>query len=389
MTVHGPLALAGLSVRAAAQAARRDGLRVLALDLFGDADTCEAAEAWRPLGDPARPQIDGERLLALLARCRDELAGWWPGSGFEDRADLLEAGSALCPLLGTPAQGWRRLADPRAFFERLDAWGIAHPEVVFQRPVPALGWLRKRGGSRGGEHVQPADVTAAEPADTAAAEPADGPWYWQRWQDGATMSMTLLCAAPGRACVLGLNRQWHQPQAGQPFAYGGVLGPVGLPGRASSLLQGVAERLAAAFELRGVVGVDFIWHEDSAWVLEVNPRWPASAGLYAPQGGLVRAHLQACLHGRLPAPAQVAAWQPPRLRGLQLLRLAHDAQLDAATVARWARQPDVHDRPSAAMRLPAGAPVCTVSAEADDEAALRRQLDARCAALASTLETPA
>ncbi|MBQ0960696.1 ATP-grasp domain-containing protein [Ideonella sp. 4Y11] len=381
MTVRGPLALAGLSVRAAAQAARRDGLRVLALDLFGDADTCEAAEAWRPLGDPARPQIDGERLLGLLARRRDELAGWWPGSGFEDRADLLEAGSALCPLLGTPAEGWRRLADPRTFFERLDAWGIAHPAVAFERPDTALGWLRKRGGSRGGEHVQP--------AESAAADEAPAPWYWQRWQDGAPMSMTLLCAAPGRACVLGLNRQWHQPQAGQPFAYGGVLGPVGLPGRAGSLLQGVAERLAAAFDLRGVVGVDFIWDEENAWILEVNPRWPASAGLYAAQGGLVRAHLQACLHGRLPEPAQVAAWRPPRLRGLQLLRRPHAVQLDLATVALWARQSDVHDRPSAAMRLPAGAPLCTVSAEADDETALRRRLDARCAALASTLEIPA
>lgn len=379
MTVHGPLALAGLSVRAAAQAARRDGLRVLALDLFGDADTCEAAEAWRPLGDPARPQIDGERLLAHLARRRDELAGWWPGSGFEDRADLLEAGNALCPLLGTPAEGWRRLADPRAFFERLDAWGIAHPEVAFSRPPSTLGWLRKRAGSRGGEHVQL--------ADTASGDELPGPWYWQRWQDGAPMSMTLLCAAPGRACVLGLNGQWSQPQRGQPFAYGGVMGPLALPGRVTSLLQGVAERLAAAFALRGVVGVDFIWQDEGAWVLEVNPRWPASAGLYAPQGGLVRAHLQACLHGRLPTPAQVLAWRPPRLRGLQLLRLPNAVQLDADTVARWAQQPDVHDRPSAPMRLPAGAPLCTVSAEADDERALRRLLDARCAALASTLET--
>ena len=135
------------------------------------------------------------------------------------------------------------------------------------------------------------------------------------------------------------------------------------------------------------MGVDFIWHEDSAWILEVNPRWPASAGLYAPQGGLVRAHLQACLHGRLPAPGQLAAWRPARLRGLQLMRLPHAVQLDADTVSRWAQHADVHDRPAAPMRLPAGAPLCTVSAEADDERALRRLLDARCKALASTLET--
>ncbi|MBN8488370.1 MAG: ATP-grasp domain-containing protein [Burkholderiales bacterium] len=233
--------------------------------------------------------------------------------------------------------------------------------------------------------LEPRELALVEELANVMAQEVER--YYPADDHGLPMSMTLLCAAPGRAALLGLNGQWSQPQPGQPFAYGGVLGPVGLPGRASSLLQGVAERLAAAFALRGVVGVDFIWHEDCAWVLEVNPRWPASAGLYAPQGGLVRAHLQACLQGRLPTPAQIAAWRPTRLRGLQLLRLPYAVHLDASSVAQWARQSDVHDRPSAPMRLPAGAPLCTVSAEADDERALRRRLDARCAALASTLET--
>ena len=57
------IVLFGLSVRAAAEAARRDGWRVIGLDAFGDADTRAACHHWEPLalqpdGSPCAWQLD-------------------------------------------------------------------------------------------------------------------------------------------------------------------------------------------------------------------------------------------------------------------------------------------------------------------------------------------
>ena len=43
------LALAALSARALAEAAAREGLRAVALDVFGDADTRRHAADWQPI----------------------------------------------------------------------------------------------------------------------------------------------------------------------------------------------------------------------------------------------------------------------------------------------------------------------------------------------------
>ena len=40
--------------------------------------------------------------------------------------------------------------------------------------------------------------------------------------------------------------------------------------------QAICSRLAAAFGLRGLFGVDFIWDGERAWAVEVNPRPTAS-----------------------------------------------------------------------------------------------------------------
>ncbi|NKJ45506.1 hypothetical protein CIC12_01850, partial [Burkholderia sp. SG-MS1] len=47
------VAVAGLSARLLAQSAARAGLRVAALDIFGDRDTRAAAEVWCDIGGGA------------------------------------------------------------------------------------------------------------------------------------------------------------------------------------------------------------------------------------------------------------------------------------------------------------------------------------------------
>ena len=113
------IAVASISARLLAEAARDDGFDVTALDLFGDADTREASRSWAAIGEPAQLVIDGDMLLAALeALARGgRVAGWIAGAGFEGRPDLLERGAALLALIGTQSDSMRRVRDPQGFFE--------------------------------------------------------------------------------------------------------------------------------------------------------------------------------------------------------------------------------------------------------------------------------
>src|SRR5439155_15574740 len=130
------LVLAGLSARMLSEQAVRDGYSALALDVFGDVDTRQAAAAWAGIGAPGELCIDADRFLAGLAdfASREGVLGWVAGSGFDDRPELLEAGARILPLIGTPASAVRRVRDPRAFFAFLDVQGIAHPPASFNAP---------------------------------------------------------------------------------------------------------------------------------------------------------------------------------------------------------------------------------------------------------------
>ncbi|NUT14983.1 MAG: hypothetical protein HOQ33_10835, partial [Cupriavidus sp.] len=79
------LAVAAISARMLAEAARDDGFEVEALDLFGDADTRRASTRWHGIGEPASLQVDGARLLAALQALAQggRVAGWVAGAGFE------------------------------------------------------------------------------------------------------------------------------------------------------------------------------------------------------------------------------------------------------------------------------------------------------------------
>ena len=134
------LAVVSLSARMLAEAAVDDGFEVVALDLFGDADTRRASAEWHRVGDPASLSIDGAELLSVLKALaqRGSVAGWIAGSGFEGRPDLLESGAALLPQIGTRAGAMRRVRDPQTFFGFLDARGIAHPMVRMTEQYVAL-----------------------------------------------------------------------------------------------------------------------------------------------------------------------------------------------------------------------------------------------------------
>ena len=373
------LAVAALSARLLAEAAWRDGYRVVALDLFGDADTRRASTRWRPIGEPAALQLDGARVLdalrELAQQSADDVIGWVPGSGFEGRPELLEAGARLLPLIGTAADAVRRVRDPAVFFGVLAAHAIAHPPVCFDAPADPEGWLLKDARACGGWHIRHAASVQAGFATSASH-------YFQRVMPGTPMSATFI-ANGEQAQVLGINELIVRPFGTHPHVYCGCVGPVSVAADVARRIGDAVRVLSAVFALRGWCSLDFMLDGTAIGVLEVNPRPPASLALYA-QRGLIDAQLRACLQAEL-APA--AAFTRARMAGHEIVYTTRPLQINEAAAQRLVRWPGAHDLPLAGARFDSGDPVCSVSTAGDTAAQVKALLCAAGAALLQTLET--
>ena len=390
------LAIAALSARALTEAALADGHQVLALDVFGDVDTQRAAAGWWPVGDVQTDgQTEGSALrihqaplcTGLLHAASQGAVGWIAGSGFEADLDLLQAGAAVLPLIGNPAPVWRAVRDPAQFFGCLHAAGLPHPAWQASMPTDTAGWLVKDPGSSGGSAVQHLAQwrRTGQPLPTTA--------YVQRLLAGQPVSLTFV-ANGRRALVLGANQQQllgaNQQQlpapvgdgacAGRfadgyrPFRFGGIIGPVALPAPAEATLHLALGVLVAHFQLRGLGSLDALLDGDQVHLLELNPRPPASLQLYpaAAGQGVVAAHLNACLHGRLPP----APWptHAPLVRGLRLVHTPTMLYITSALSAQLAAWPGVQDVPPPGTHLASGDPLCSLHCGATSVAAVQAVL---------------
>lgn len=375
------LAVAAISARMLAEAAARDGYGVAALDLFGDADTRRVSASWRSIGAAGSLQIDEalvlDALQELARHADDDVIGWIPGSGFEGRPELIDAGARLLPLIGTPADAVRRVRDPAEFFAALAAHGIEHPAVRFDAPADAEGWLLKDSRSCGGWHIRHA---AAARGGAAAASAS---LYFQRAMPGMPMSATFL-ADGNQAMLAGINELIVRPFGARPHVYAGCIGPVDVTADLAQRIGDAVRVLAAEFGLRGWCSLDFMHDGDTIGVLEVNPRPPASLALYA-RPGLIDAQLRACLHAELPAPA---AFAPRATSGSEIVYARRPLTLDEIGAQHLAQRRDVHDLPIAGAQFDVGDPICSLCAAGDSTEQVRAALGAARDALLHTLETP-
>jgi predicted ATP-grasp superfamily ATP-dependent carboligase len=372
------LVVAGLGVRALAESAHQGGWSVLALDLFGDRDTRRASAGWRAIGTPSDWRIDpGALTEGLRAAARvPGVIGWVPGGGFEDAPALLEAGPAGLSCLGATAATMRRVRDPHAFFGALDAFGLPHPPVVYAPPERPEGWLAKRGGGSSGLHVVEAALAAAE----GGGAPADR--YFQREQPGTPMS-ALFVADGTHAVIVALNRQLVAAQDTRRYVYAGALGPIVAPDLEEQAARALAA-LVPEFGVRGLGSLDFVADSrDRAWLLELNPRPSATMALHpdAWTGGLMRAHVNA-VAGRLP---DLPPRRRPGVRANRIVFAERDCEVDASLSDALAASTHCHDVPAAGERFAAGAPVCTVSADAASADDALRMLATRAALVRARL----
>jgi predicted ATP-grasp superfamily ATP-dependent carboligase len=347
-----------------AEAAAHDGYRVIALDAYGDADTLRAASRWLPIGTAGRT-LDAERTLAALESLKDEpeLIGWVAGSDFECEPELLTRAAQCLPLIGTAPADVARLRDPAVFFAALDRLGLPHPQVRLEAPAQPEGWLRKLGRGSGGWHIRRA-------GDRFSSDPSRSPYY-QREQAGQPMSALFIGNGRG-ARLVGISDLIVRPLGALPHVYRGAVGPVELPFEQLAQVQDAIDRLTAHFSLRGLASLDFLQTDAGISLLEINPRPSGSLALYLALWPLMRAHVEACLHDRLPL---LKAAPPETVRGTELLLARKAFTIDAAQAEALAARKDCHDLPAAGDRFESGDPVCTLSACEASEAAVRQRLD--------------
>lgn len=324
-----------VSARMLAQLAAADGHEVIAFDRFGDVDLRAVA--------PGATAARTEALAALTADAEADAVVY--GAGFENRPDLVRRIAAGRELLGTSPERLAAARDPWAVAAAARKAGARAPEsrrAGGEGARPGDGWLRKPqrgGGGRGVRRWAGGVLRASE--------------ILQRRIDG--LSCSAVAIGNGRtAMLLGITEQLHRPPG---FAWTGNVTPPRLPASEHDELAGqlgaVSVQMAARFGVRGAFGVDAVWDGRSAWVLEVNPRPPASLELF--DTGTFAAHVTGARGLAVPAGWAQSGDSEPRVK----LVLFADRDLRAPDPAWWPPGM-VRDIPHDGEAIRRGAPVCTL-----------------------------
>jgi uncharacterized protein len=375
------LVVVATSARMLAQSARRGGLRPVALDVFGDLDTRQAAY-WVSIAHARRKGIDPERMEALLARLARHpgVLGWVAGGGLEDRLEVMAQCSQALPMIGNDTAAVAATKDPAGFFDLLDRCGVDHPETRLSPPEEPAGWLSKRVGGTGGWHVRrltrvlPVEEVAG-PAGETSTSPGSRNTYYQREVPGIPMS-ALFLADGNDIRLVGINRLLFAEEGDRPYVFHGALGPLSLPDAVDAEVRRAATVIARQIGLMGLNSMDFVLADDRVCVLEVNPRPSATLDLHDDRvpGGLMKAHLAACRQRLLPD----AEPRPPvEVRGLQIAYARRPLEATRRGRRRLRELGYCHDIGREGTMTGVGEPLCSVSARAGTERAALTELARR------------
>lgn len=280
--------IVGASARAAAESARRGGLRPWAADLFCDEDLRACCHAVR---------IENYPHGAAQALSSAPPGPWMYTGALENYPELIERLADIRPLDGIGGESLRAVRDPVRLADAIRAAGFPAPRCTLSPAgVPTdKSWLSKPLASAGGHGI----VRHAVHADAASAPPNR---YFQERIDGLPASAVYLAAADGARC-LGVTRQLlGLPWCGigtsetDRFRYCGSIGPLKLAPPLADRFNQLGNAIARAFRLVGLFGIDVILRGNEIWPIEVNPRFVASIEILerAYDFSAVRLHVDAC-----------------------------------------------------------------------------------------------
>lgn len=365
------------SGRMLAQLLRDAGYRPVVVDCYADADlrglaveTLQVAD----LGpDSLRPVLaDVQRRYGVLNVVY--------GSGLEAHtASLAALHSQGWRLLGNSPAVFAAIQDKRDFFRVLADLQIPFPATVFTRPHNG-DWLQKPLAGQGGRGIV-----------AFAADAGHGGCYWQQRLQGVPMSLTFI-AGGERVDILGCNRQWSLGSGPQPYLFAGIASGTALPKARLDQLGDWLGRLVAAYRLRGLCSLDFLYTAHGCQVLEINARIPASAQLYEPwqlpvghRRRLFARHLQA-LAGPEPVSGRPVVRADPAAGfagAYQVVYADRDWRIGAGVAwPSW-----VVDRPAAGAIIGREQPICSIIARCQGQAQVWPVLHQRRSALETLLNT--
>ncbi len=357
------IAVVGASARATAFSLLRAGCRVVAADLFADADLEHECPVTKISDYPAE-------LAAWLSRT--ECDGWLYTGALENHPDLIDRMAESRPLFGNRSKVLRKVRDPLSLQKMLRAAGLNFPETKpCNGKLPGIGdWLHKTGQGGNGSGVSQLDPQEI---------PSNG--YWQRKIHGI----------PGSALFVGSTLQGITRQLiGEPwtgagdFQYAGTLAPSSLPQIAIGDLVRLGKLLTTQDGLVGLFGVDFVFDGERVWLIEVNPRATAAVEVVERVTGvnLLAKHLAAfgiapqnSKQTGVPAAGKIILYAKHPLAVSQALSdklLAAAGALDRTPLA---------DIPSAETQIPPGEPILTLLADGTDVDDVATQLRRRVAEL--------
>ncbi len=282
------------SGRAIAQGITSLGCTVAVVDGFGDCDTHAAATEALKI-ERSYFGLDHDSVLRSVQDLQTRMSfdGVLFDAAIESDPQLLDAIN-IFPILGNSRHVIETVKNAEIFFSTLDQYSIPYPETKLHLSPQEYSsdmWLVKHAQGTGG-----VGVTATN-TDVDITKNV----YFQKKLNGKSFSITLL-ANGDDLFALGFNTLWSE-SLGQsvPYAYAGAINQVKLADNILETALSYAKVLVKEFKLVGLNSIDFIYAEHSMYVLEINPRIPATYELYETKHGeLMERHIQACVHQQLP-----------------------------------------------------------------------------------------
>jgi len=350
------------SGRAIAQGLKSLGHSVFVVDGFADSDARAAATDSIKVSRSSFGLSRNEVCAAVVSlQSKTAFDGLFYDAALESDPALLD-NINIQPVYGNVGKVLEACKNPSVFFSKLDEHSIPYPEIDFQSDAKIKhydAWLIKHAHSSGGIGVRKLDDETIHTKNS----------YYQKKVEGLNFSITFL-ANGEEIFAIGFNTQWSEPlNEPMPYAYAGAINSLKMDGaHKQTALQYVTE-ISKAFGLVGLNSIDFILADQQIYVLEVNPRIPATYELYETKNGaLLQEHMQACAHGILPDTSR-----PHLLRAHAIVYAPHEISVPSnMSWPLWSA-----DRPCDQELIKLHEPVCSIFAGGQNSAQVCEMIKTR------------
>lgn len=352
--------LLGASVRALAASARAAGHHLYGVDLFGDQDLRALADRVQVIAGETYP----EGFEAILRSW--PIAPWIYTGGIENHPDLIDRCARISPLWGNGGAACRAARNWDELSNRLARVGIRFPETTHEAPISAVPgeWLVKPTRGTGGFHIR-----------EWSGEPIESGYMLQRRIAGEPCS-AVFAGVNGQAHLLGVTIQLLArsvpdvvpDSATKGYRYVGSMGPIKVAESTRRQLERVGCLCVQEIGLRGVFGVDWIDDGGEVVVIEINPRYPASAEVLERSSQVPLFAWHRAAFSSMPIPADCRG---SGCVGKLVVYASSDGNFVGGRPRRGTWWADV---PIAPSRVDAGQPILTILTRRDTVEEMRQHL---------------